>query len=58
MDRTFHVYMMASKSGVLYVGMTNNLERRVIQHKQKRNPDSLRNIMSRDWSVSKNMRGR
>jgi len=38
MDRTFHVYMMASKSGVLYVGMTNNLERRVIQHKQKRNP--------------------
>jgi putative endonuclease len=37
MDRTFHVYMMASKSGVLYVGMTNNLERRVIQHKQKLN---------------------
>lgn len=37
MDRTFHVYMMASKSGVLYLGMTNNLERRVREHKQKQN---------------------
>ena len=26
---------MASTSGVLYVGMTNNLERRVREHKQK-----------------------
>ena len=26
---------MASKSGTLYVGMTNDLERRVFQHKQK-----------------------
>jgi len=30
--------MMASKSGVLYLGKTNNLERRVREHKQKQNP--------------------
>jgi len=35
MDRTFHVYFMASKSGVLYLGVTGNLARRVSQHKSK-----------------------
>jgi putative endonuclease len=28
------VYLIASKSRVLYIGMTNNLERRVWEHKQ------------------------
>jgi putative endonuclease len=27
------VYMVASKSRVLYIGMTNNLERRIFEHK-------------------------
>ncbi|CAN5617928.1 GIY-YIG nuclease family protein [soil metagenome] len=31
----FYVYILASKSGVLYTGMTNDLKRRVWQHKQK-----------------------
>lgn len=31
----FHVYIMASASGVLYIGVTNHLEARVMQHKQK-----------------------
>ena len=31
--RTYCVYMVASKSRVLYIGMTNNLERRVFEHK-------------------------
>ncbi len=31
----YHAYMMASASGVLYVGVTNNLERRVAEHKSK-----------------------
>jgi putative endonuclease len=35
MERTYHVYFMASQSGVLYLGVTNNLARRVAQHKQK-----------------------
>ncbi len=34
----YHAYMMASASGVLYIGMTNNLELRVSQHKSKRIP--------------------
>ncbi len=35
MTRTFYVYILASKTGVLYVGMTNDLDRRIIEHKQK-----------------------
>jgi len=31
--RTAFVYMMGSQSGTLYVGVTNNLERRVWEHK-------------------------
>jgi putative endonuclease len=30
---TYHVYIMASRSKRLYVGVTNNLPRRVHQHK-------------------------
>jgi putative endonuclease len=34
-DRRYYTYLMASRSGVLYVGMTNNLSRRVREHKRK-----------------------
>jgi putative endonuclease len=30
----YFVYIMSSKSGVLYIGATNNLERRVFEHKR------------------------
>ena len=33
--RQYFVYVLASRSRVLYVGVTNDLERRVFQHKQK-----------------------
>ena len=37
-DRTFFVYILAGKSGVLYTGITNHLPRRVSEHKEKRMP--------------------
>jgi len=34
MVNTYYVYIMASKpNGTLYIGMTNNLTRRVVEHK-------------------------
>jgi putative endonuclease len=35
---TYYVYIMASASRVLYVGMTNNIERRAMGHRQGRVP--------------------
>ena len=33
---TFYVYILASKkNGVLYIGVTNNINRRVLEHKKK-----------------------
>jgi putative endonuclease len=31
----YHTYILCSATGVLYVGVTNHLERRVLEHKQK-----------------------
>ena len=35
MEKTFHVYILASKTRVLYVGVTSDLTRRLYEHKQK-----------------------
>jgi len=32
-SKTFYVYIMASRTGTLYVGITNNIKRRVFEHK-------------------------
>ncbi|MBA3760353.1 MAG: GIY-YIG nuclease family protein [Gemmatimonadales bacterium] len=33
MSRTYFVYILASESRELYVGVTNNLERRLAEHR-------------------------
>lgn len=35
LDRQYFVYIMANKGGVLYVGVTSELEARIYQHKNK-----------------------
>jgi putative endonuclease len=37
-ERISHVYILASKSGVLYTGVTSNLNTRISQHKEGRIP--------------------
>ncbi len=36
--KTYHIYIMASASRVLYVGVTGDLLRRVAEHKQEKVP--------------------
>jgi putative endonuclease len=40
--KSYYVYVMASESRTLYVGVTNNLERRVLAHKRKLIPGFTR----------------
>lgn len=34
-NHNYFVYMLTNNSGMLYIGVTNNLERRIYEHKQK-----------------------
>jgi putative endonuclease len=35
MDKNYYIYILTNKKdGILYIGVTNNLERRIYEHKQ------------------------
>ncbi len=34
--KLFYVYILSNQNGMLYTGVTSNLEERVLEHKQKR----------------------
>jgi len=40
-ERSFYVYIMSSPSRTLYTGVTNDLERRVAEHKEGKKPGSF-----------------
>lgn len=44
----FYVYIMASATGTLYVGVTDNLSRRVAEHKEGRIKSFTQNMAARD----------
>jgi len=56
--KTFYVYIMGSKSGTLYVGMTSDIKKRVYEHKNhsmpgftdKYNIDKL--LVKKRWHLS------
>ena len=31
--RSYYVYVMGNRSGTLYIGVTNNLQRRILEHR-------------------------
>lgn len=42
MPAQYYVYLLASRSGVLYTGVTNNLERRLWEHRNSEQPGFTR----------------
>ncbi len=55
-DHQYFVYLLASKPyGTLYVGVTNDLIRRIAEHRDGLIPDFTKNTASRHWSGSSDM---
>jgi putative endonuclease len=46
--KEYFVYVLTNKSGMLYTGVTNNLERRLFQHKNK-----LNEVFTKKYNINK-----
>jgi putative endonuclease len=61
MHKQYFVYIMTNKSGTLYTGVTNDLGRRVWQHKEavreKRESDIRQRSFARRWWAQDNKGG-
>jgi predicted GIY-YIG superfamily endonuclease len=55
-SRSYFVYILASgHHGTLYIGVTNNIWRRMAQHRAGKGSKSPRNTALPGWLTSKNM---
>jgi len=53
-DRLYYVYILASSSRALYTGVTNNLRRRLIEHKEP-DPEKLAPAFTHKYRVTQLM---
>jgi putative endonuclease len=52
-DHKYWVYIVASRSGTLYIGMTNNIDRRMREHKSGSSTVLPANIIAIGWCISR-----
>ena len=55
LSRSYYVYIMSNESDTLYTGVTNNLTKRVHQHKNKLIPALLPNTTLHDLFISRRL---
>ena len=52
-DHEYFVYVVCSRSGTLYIGMTNSIYRRALEHKRGEIEGFAANTIAIVWSTTK-----